>query len=571
MEARDRLLGTWFGRVSTGQLRLPRFQRFEAWSHNEVSSLLEAVLRGLPAGAALILEVGDEERFNSRPIIGAPPPIERVTEHLLDGQQRMTALFRAFNDDYENRTYFVAFEKEDDGREETVVVGQARWRRDGNEARYPLWADSPTELHKRGLIPIRLLRPGDIRSEIIEWCDAATDDVGASRELEGRISQLRETVATYNIPFLALPPATPKDVALDVFIKLNTSSVKLTPFDIVVAQLEEARGASLHELVDELNAAVPGVRRYRDITEFVLDVAALREDRPPTQSSYFKLDLANVDASWTDVIAGLRFTVAFLEDERIFDGDRLPTVSVLPVLAALHQEIPDGLDAAGNARALVRAYLWRAFTTSRYEQSSATRSLQDLRGLRKELSSGQRSAPIFDEELHPLPSHDEIVRAGWPKKKEVLARGILAASIRAGGEDLADGSVATSFNLANREYHHLFPDALLTGPGQLDSNMSFRAVNCALITWKTNRKISAKEPLTYLRERAELSAMGEDEIRRRLLTHLIPYQALAEAGGYREAGPDAIASDYDRFRQARAELVEPYLTALCRGEQPSIS
>lgn len=571
MEARDRLLGKWFERVTSGQLRLPRFQRFEAWSHNEVSSLLEAVLRGLPAGAALILEVGDEEQFASRPIVGAPEPVERVTEHLLDGQQRMTALYRSFNDDYTSRTYFVTFEKDDEGREQPMVVGQARWTRQDNDAHYPLWADSPTEVHSRGLIPIRLLRPGDIRNEIISWCDDATSDVGASRELEGRISQLRETVATYNIPFLALPTTTPKDVALDVFIKLNTSSVKLTPFDIVVAQLEEARGASLHELVEELNAAVPGLRRYRDITEFILDVAALREDRPPTRSSYFKLDLDQVDASWSEIIDGLRFTVEFLEDERIFDGDRLPTVSVLPVLAALHKDLPDGLDAAGNARSLVRAYLWRSFTTSRYEQSSATRSLQDLRGLRRELSTGERSAPIFDEESHPIPSVDEIMRAGWPKKKEVLARGILAASLRVGGEDLADGSTATAGNLERREYHHLFPDALLTGPGGLDSSRSYRAVNCALITWKTNRKISAKEPLAYLRERVELSTMGEDEIRRRLRTHLIPFDELAAAGGYGEAGVDAaerIEADYEVFRRARAELVEPYLGALCRGEQP---
>jgi len=47
-------------------VRLPRFQRLESWSHAEVTSLLESVLRGLPAGAALVLEVGDREHFISR-------------------------------------------------------------------------------------------------------------------------------------------------------------------------------------------------------------------------------------------------------------------------------------------------------------------------------------------------------------------------------------------------------------------------------------------------------------------------------------------------------------------------
>jgi uncharacterized protein with ParB-like and HNH nuclease domain len=98
MEARDRLLGVWLDRARSGQVLLPRFQRHEVWTHYEVAAILEAVVRGLPVGAALVLEVGDKEKFESRMIQGiSTPASERVTEHLLDGQQRITALFRAFH------------------------------------------------------------------------------------------------------------------------------------------------------------------------------------------------------------------------------------------------------------------------------------------------------------------------------------------------------------------------------------------------------------------------------------------------------------------------------------------
>ena len=86
MEARNRRLPDWFTRIRTGQLKLPRFQRFESWSHAEVVTLLDSVIRGRPVGAALVLEIGDKEPFVSRPIAGAPEPTERTTEHLLDGQ-----------------------------------------------------------------------------------------------------------------------------------------------------------------------------------------------------------------------------------------------------------------------------------------------------------------------------------------------------------------------------------------------------------------------------------------------------------------------------------------------------
>lgn len=106
IEASNRPLHEWLGYVHTGQLALPRFQRFESWGHGEVETLLDSVLRGRPIGAALVLKTGNHEPFVSRTIAGAPAPTANVTEHLLDGQQRLTALWKALNDGYENRTYF---------------------------------------------------------------------------------------------------------------------------------------------------------------------------------------------------------------------------------------------------------------------------------------------------------------------------------------------------------------------------------------------------------------------------------------------------------------------------------
>ena len=53
------------------------------------------------------LEIGDEEPFISRTLKGAPEMGERVTEHLLDGQQRLTALWRGLHNNYDDRTFFV--------------------------------------------------------------------------------------------------------------------------------------------------------------------------------------------------------------------------------------------------------------------------------------------------------------------------------------------------------------------------------------------------------------------------------------------------------------------------------
>ena len=109
IEARNRLLPDWFTRIRTHQTVLPRFQRFEAWDCANVTQLFNTILRDLPVGAVLVLEIGNVEPFISRTLKGAPTTGERVTEHLLDGQQRLTALWRGLHNNYDDRTYFVFF------------------------------------------------------------------------------------------------------------------------------------------------------------------------------------------------------------------------------------------------------------------------------------------------------------------------------------------------------------------------------------------------------------------------------------------------------------------------------
>jgi hypothetical protein len=533
------------------------------------------MMRGLPAGATLILVVGDKEKFISRSMVGAPNlPEARVTEHLLDGQQRLTALWRAFHNDYDEKTYLVRFEvDEETGEEHPVVTGQARWYR--GDVRYPVWVDDPTELASRGFFPLPLLRPGEMGRQITEWCDAAcADDVIASRELERRVHRLREEVITFNIPFLALDASTPKDVALDVFIKMNTSFVRLTAFDILVAQIEAEAGESLHDMLGKLKGGVPALSDYLFPETLILDVGSLREDRGPTQASYNRLDTSKLVNEWSEVIEGIAWAIELLQSERVFDGARLPTTPVVRVLAALHPFVPPALDEKATAIRLLRKYLWRAFLTRRYESSAATASLQDFRALRDVLQGDgiEAAVPIFDEGEFPLPAIEDLKRANWPKTKDTLGRAILAISIKAGARDLADDEEARRENLQKREYHHLFPEALLLKDGGLEEREAYAALNCALITWNTNRHISAKEPLMYLRERVERGGLGHvlgaHEIKTRLASHAVPFDEL-NVGGYEALSAhdrqSRIRSDYTRFLEARAKLLLDPIAQLCSG------
>ena len=553
MEARNRSLNDWFVRIRSRQIVLPRFQRFEAWTHKMVADLLDTVLRELPAGSLLVLDVGEEEPFFSRTMAGAPKEGDRIVEHLLDGQQRLTALWRSLTDGYPDRAYFVEItsdEKEAESSANPRTVSQARWRNNGK--RYPLWVDNPIRVWERRLIPVRLLSPAQKgEKEFKEWAKLASRD--NTDELISLISlgtDLRTRFAQFNLPFLSLPADTPKETALDVFVKMNTSAQPLSIYDIVVAQVEAATGFSLHELVEELRKQAPMLEIFADPSQVILNAGALIQNRAPSRSVMLGNDFAEglIDG-WDNLVSGTQRAVPFLDEEHIFDSMRIPSDAVTPLLVALWAHAPDGLDGEGEARHILRKFLWRAFLTERYELSTNSRTFADYKLLVPLLKGRDDGVPpIFDDDLYPLPKIEDLLLAGWPKKRDRLGRAVLLISLRKGGLDFADGSPASRGSLRSREYHHIFPVRMLEEM-EVENDKIFRALNCALVAWKTNRNISASSPIEYLQQRIDASSLGKEEIRRRLVSHSIDYDALN-------------VGNYDEFLAARAEALIPEVQQL---------
>lgn len=553
LEARNRSLPDWFTKVRNRSLVLPRFQRFEAWTHAYVCDLFNTALQGLPIGAMLILEIGDKEPFISRPLQTAPEQGERITEHLLDGQQRLTALWRGLHNSYPDRTYFLIFAEDEESK---IHVGSiARWKNENDTERRPFWANKPKELWNRKMIPLDLLAPGEEHQKRLrEWLRDCIADPDQRDAIYDAAMSARQKLTGFNIPYLSLPPTTDKDTALRVFIKMNTSAEPLSTYDIVVAQIEAAMGRSLHDLVAKTREECPTIEAYYGVEDLTLYSGALLQRRAPIESTYLSEDFGpKLLENWDNYILGVKRAVAFLEEERVFDNARLPTEVVIPVLVALWANASDRGDAQGRARSIIRKYLWLAFFTARYERATNSRALSDAVAIKKLIEDDRADVPeAFNDEFYPLPEVGELLTAGWPKKKDRLARAILAVAIRKGGFDLADGSSASRGNLPRREYHHVFPDAHLQRL-EIPGDQIYRSLNCALVTWSTNRSISDKEPERYLAQHRDGAMLGEQEVRQRLASHLIPFEEM-------------VAGDYPAFLESRAAMIHGAMASLCRGE-----
>lgn len=598
--AQDRQIAVWFQKIENGEIKLPRFQRPQAWDRNRVCSLLDTVTKNLPLGVTLLLNV-DQEQFVSRYLVSAPETGSRVTEHLLDGQQRLTALWRSLHNNYDDSKYFLYIRKFDkyldeneiDTKDESSVFCRTRWV-NKNGINMPLWADIPSESFNRGLIPLELLRPGDIASEYEKWVNDAINPIKPQSGIENyeeklfewmslkneiltTIRDYRETISHFNLPYLALPSQTSKETALQVFINMNTNSKPLSQYDIIRAEIEGVKGVSLDDYQNKLNSLYPNVKYYFELPFLILATSALMQDKLPNQRGMWDMKKDLMVENWDKMSIGLSKMSIFMESQGVYDQNRLPTNAVLSVIAALYTYIPENLDARGSFEILLRKYLWSSFFTDRYENSAASNAYNDFMALKniitgklndKGLKYTENDVPILDRTKYPLASEEELMRVGWPKRENIRARGIMAVFTKLGAFDFADGSQLSRQVLleSKRHYHHVFPDALLK-EAEVES---FLALNCALITDKTNLNISNKDPYRYLMERYEWTS--EDIVHSRLKSHLIPIQELKN-GGYEGLDDkkriEKIKLDFEIFITKRANYVVKAVNELAQGKEIS--
>jgi len=592
VEARNRNIRDWYGKVQRGEIKLPRFQRFEAWDQHRIASLIQTVIQNLPLGITLILEVGEAEQFISRYLKTAPETHNKVYEHLLDGQQRLTALWRALHNNYTWTTYFIYVQAFDSYNEEKSrdlsVHWKGRYIKQRTGERFPLWCDKPDKCLQRGLIPTYLLRPEDIQSDIDDWVEKATSPLEPNdgkealkqfyefqKQVSDQIKDLRAIVANYNLPYLALPAHTDKSVALSVFINMNTNSKPLSTYDIIVAEVESVMERSLHDLETELHQRHPHIARYAPLSDLILTTAALLQGDLPNQKGAWNMNKKRMVEDWDTLERGLNRMAEFLNNEGIYDAQRLPTNAVLAVIASLYANIPDASDKRGRDELLLKKYLWRAFFTDRYENSAPTHAFADFNALKKIITNQTKDdgtpystadVPIFTN--HNLVEVEEILTAEWPKRATIRGRGVLAVLCRLGASDFATGERLDAKTIENRHYHHVYPDALLKEAGI----SSFLALNCALIKDKTNLTIGRKDPLAYLKDHYKWTS--EAIVQERLQAHLIPILELAN-GGYEGLSDEEktvkLKQDFDTFLRKRADLVMAAVNKLIDGRQLSPS
>ena len=78
-----------------GQIRIPSFQRGFVWEPDRVAYLMDSIYKGFPFGSLLFWRTDEQLRIERDlgPFKLPPPKADYPIDYVLDGQQRVTAIF----------------------------------------------------------------------------------------------------------------------------------------------------------------------------------------------------------------------------------------------------------------------------------------------------------------------------------------------------------------------------------------------------------------------------------------------------------------------------------------------
>ena len=553
MEAQSKTVSDWFTMINGAALTLPRFQRDEVWRPEQIKAVLENILREqpLPIGALLVLDVGDEEQFPSRTISGAPVAQGRPQMQLLDGQQRITAIWRSLKDNYEDFRMFVSLKNLE--QPEVNIVARPL---EGDSGSASAWSAVPKLCLERSLAPVNILAPGpDGEQAMRTWTRQACDSSELSNT-QDRVWKLRERVGKYPISFLSLPSSTSPSTAIDVFVNMNISAQPLGDFDIAVAQVERKTRKSLHRMVSKLGKQNPTALEYEKIDRTVLATGALLCGKPPNRKTYHSDDLGEMlPKLWKRIAFGIERATEFLHNEMIFNADLLPSEVILHLSASILADFEDdSLHLDERVFSLLRKAIWKIGFADRYLKAPS-----EILPVKTAISNivndpNSKDLPNLFDEGHP-PDRDSLFRGVWPARKDRLGRAIMVTSLFGGGLDLADGVKINSSNARSRKCRHIFPRHLIQVEDGIHESWPDSALNCWFISGTDRRMAQTIEQhIEHLMDEAD---QDELEVQNRLESHMVPYEEL-------------VSGDFSEFLKARAKRIHDAMIRLTvDGKHPS--
>lgn len=466
--------------IERGDVLLPEIQRAYVWKGPQVARLLDSLYREYPSGQILLWDTTLIPM--TKELEGAGTPSAGTVGRpkiVLDGQQRLTSLYKALGNGSDGIKVYFNLETEQ------FQLYLRRLEAD------PLW------------VPIRAIVRNELHDlEVLDRiAKAGGPSIGdpKSRTYLDRLQTLKR-IGEYKYP-IEIFRSDDYEEATELFVRINSAGTHLRAAELVLAQLAMRLPGAIVKTFEQ------AIEEYEDVG-YALDARFLiraliavgtGQSRFRYLTDFWQKSPQDIQAIWQDTRKGIDAAVNFVRQNARFESSEwLPSLNALIPLVVFfttHQRI------ARDVEVGLLQWFYVASLRGRYSTSPETAMDEDIKAIRGErpVETLHRNA-VTGRAVEVTP--DEFDDAGW---RNPLFPMTYAVARKRGAKDWFRGVGLTRDVVGEDneiQVHHIFPKALLRERGVSRKDID-EIANLAFLAARPNRQISNRPPEVYLTEIAQ--------------------------------------------------------------------
>ena len=549
-------LNTLIGRLKEGRFVIPDFQRDFEWRPWDISELMRSIFRDYYIGS-LLLWKGKDKNFDAlscEPIYGRSSVGSREFI-VLDGQQRLTAMYYAFVapdvplPNRKNRAiYYICV---DHFMEEMFDEAfQYDWH---SKRISKLLGDTELQFSEH-IFPLQTVGqdgwalPNWVQGYEKHWVEKAKKYGKEGDEDNAKVARqyavnallfgehLKGITEQYQISYIELDKELELDKVCDIFTQINSRGIRLDVFDLINALLVP-KGLQLKHMWRDAEPKLDFVQSEK-LNVYVLQVMSLlRQAYCSPKYLYFLLpgqekpirrpdgtretevligDIDEFKERWNVAVSAMAHAIKLLRHPQEFGAIAsrfFPYYSIIPVFSALQaylSELPPEKRSDGQRK--IRHWYWASVFINRYSGSVESTSARDFLDMKAWLSDDALEPSLiadFNRRFRSLELRREV------RPSTSIYNGIFNLLVLAGARDWITGNVPQHDDLDD---HHIVPASW--GKANLQGRLVHTILNRSPLTSDTNRHVIKDQlPNVYLPQWIESS--GEAKVRSILETHFI--------------------------------------------------
>ncbi|TKJ40362.1 hypothetical protein CEE37_08525 [candidate division LCP-89 bacterium B3_LCP] len=481
-------------RITSGDIRIPAFQRDFVWDSDQVAFLLDSIYKGFPIGTIILWKT--DNRLSTEKNLDRfklpEPQKDYPVNYVLDGQQRITSLFSVFQTDLSPNNdpwidiYFDMLAEEN--IQESLFL--------------PIEEDM---VDKDRHFPVNVL------FDTVRYREA-TENLEV--EFVRAIDKLQEKFKEYLIPNEIFESDNRNNVAI-VFERINRAGTELDMFQLLSAwswsddfDLTEKFADLQDEIIEH---GFDDLCNNRDLQLRICSGIIKGETTP---SKILELQGEDIRNEFDSIRKGIIGAIDFLIRElNVKNYKLLPFPGTLvPLSVFFATDRPEGSTYTDIQKDTIITWFWRTTFTRRFSAGVNEKQAVDIQEMKK-LKDNEHykfKYPSGEIKIDFKTSNFSVSNAN--SKALILLLSSLNPFSFFSGARIDLDNVLQKVN--KNEFHHIFPKKHLEslGIGKKETNV---LANICFLTRGDNNKIKDKAPSEYVEEIT--SNKAEEYLRRALI------------------------------------------------------